>query len=319
MHTPHRRWSRVAALLALGCGLGAVVSPARAQLPSASARALGLGDNYAALARGYAAVAWNPANLGMPGNPSFSIALLPLRGTAGLDPITLSDLKEFEGDTVPFARREQWLAEITAEGNESGRSGAEVTYLALSAGRFGFQISTALRTTADIGPDAAELILFGNAGRTGQPQNLDLAGSRFDLVATSSAAVSYAHPLALELGPLPDQHFAVGATLKYVMGHLLASGQDEGSSLTSTPELDISFPVIETDVEGASGNAGSGWGLDVGAAWQGGMFGASLAIHNLVKTFEWDEDQLVMRRGEVLFTQDTSFTDFETTLPLDDP
>src|SRR5690348_14710902 len=61
-----------------------------AQLVSASAASLALGDNYTALARGINAVAWNPAGLGMPDNPFVSFAFAG-RGAAGTDPISLSE------------------------------------------------------------------------------------------------------------------------------------------------------------------------------------------------------------------------------------
>ena len=47
---------------------------ATAQLPNASPVATGVGGAYTARARGYDAVAWNPANLGMPNNPGFALS-----------------------------------------------------------------------------------------------------------------------------------------------------------------------------------------------------------------------------------------------------
>ena len=70
--------------------------PLGAQLPSASAPALGMADNYSAIAKGFNAVAWNPALLGMPDNPRFSLGLLPIRGAAGIGPITLGDVASYE-------------------------------------------------------------------------------------------------------------------------------------------------------------------------------------------------------------------------------
>src|SRR4051812_26856458 len=83
-----------------------------AQLPNASAAAAGLSGAYTARARGFNAAAWNPANLGMPGNPMFSIAALSFTGSAGLKPISLADIAPWgkpDADTVPTAVREGWL------------------------------------------------------------------------------------------------------------------------------------------------------------------------------------------------------------------
>src|SRR5688500_6147829 len=99
---------------------------AHAQLPSASSKALGLAENFTAAARGYHAIAWDPALLGLPGGPGTSLAVAPLRLVTGLDPVTLSDLKEYEGIVVPLTVRDRWLAAVRNEGAEAGTGGADV-------------------------------------------------------------------------------------------------------------------------------------------------------------------------------------------------
>src|SRR5256885_93151 len=81
---------------------------ASAQLVSASAASLALGDNYTALARGFNAMNWNPAGLGMPDNPFFSFAFTG-RGAGGTGPISLSDLSRYSGVAVPQAVLASWL------------------------------------------------------------------------------------------------------------------------------------------------------------------------------------------------------------------
>ncbi|MFO7892342.1 MAG: hypothetical protein R6U63_01295 [Longimicrobiales bacterium] len=58
-------------------------------------------------------------------------------------------------------------------------------------------------------------------------------------------------------------------------------------------------------------NNGSGYGLDVGAAWQGGMFSAGVVIKNLINTFDWDLEGLEYREGSATWNADTSYTSFE--------
>ena len=53
------------------------------QGPYIFTRALGMGGNFTALARGFAVGAWNPALLGMSDNPGFSIAIAPVTARAG--------------------------------------------------------------------------------------------------------------------------------------------------------------------------------------------------------------------------------------------
>ena len=79
----------------------------------------------------------------------------------------------------------------------------------------------------DLHPGAVEAFLFGNAGRTGTVKALDLAGSSFQSAVYSTGAISYGR----RLPAVPLSNFAVGATAKYTVGHMLVSGVDNGSSI----------------------------------------------------------------------------------------
>ena len=67
---------------------------------NASVAAFGMAGNYTAAAKGYDAVAWNPANLGF-APPMFSMSILSGGGTTGLDPVKLSDFSPFPGQSHP--------------------------------------------------------------------------------------------------------------------------------------------------------------------------------------------------------------------------
>ncbi|MFO7894126.1 MAG: hypothetical protein R6U63_10340 [Longimicrobiales bacterium] len=272
MRTTLRTAAAVLGLLVPGAAMAQVANPL--------AQAVGMGGNYTALARGLGATAWNPAGLGMPDNPGASFAFLPFNATVGLSPITPADLAEYDGELIPRSARLEWLNAITEDGGEKGSVGADVTYLAMSIGRVGFSASSSVRGQVNMAPDVAEVFFFGNAGLTGDPGEYTLAGSSFDVAGTTTFAASLALPVSLTLGPLPDQHFAVGATLKYTLGNFMMLGQENGSSLTSSPiAVDVQFPMVHTPLPDDSAedqsvgdvlNNGSGYGLDVGAAWQGG-------------------------------------------------
>jgi hypothetical protein len=303
----------VAALLVPGAAMAQVANPL--------AQAVGMGGNYTALARGLGAPAWNPAGLGMPDNPGASFSFLPVTFTAGLSPISPSDLAQYDGELIPRSAREEWLNAIIDDGGEKGAIGADVTYLALSVGRFALSASSSVRGRVNMAPDVAEVFFFGNAGLTGTPRDLSLAGSDFDVAGTSTFAASLAIPLNLSLGPLPDQHFSVGATFKYIVGNFLVLGQEDQSTLSSNPiAVDVRFPMIHTPFPDSAGdvsfsevvNNGTGYGVDVGAAWQGGMFSAGVVIKNLVNTFEWDLEGLQFRQGTATWNTDTSSINFDT-------
>lgn len=291
-----------------------------AQVANPLPQAVGMGNSYTALARGFAAPAWNPAGLGMPDNPRVSFSTMPISFNAGLGPITLGDLADYDGRLLPRDVRIGWLDAIAADGGEKGRFGADVTYLALSVGNFAISASSSVRGRVNMAPDVAEVFFFGNAGLTGQPGDYSLEQSNFDVAGTSTLAASMALPLNLRLGPLPDQQFALGATLTYTVGNFLVLGQESQSSLTSNPvSVSVRFPVVHTPFPedsldrtfGDVINNGSGIGLDLGATWQGGIFAAGLVIRNVFNTFEWDLSNLRYREGAVLWNADTSATSFE--------
>ncbi len=282
-------------------------SIAGAQLANASATATALSGAFTARATGYNAVAWNPANLAMPGNPGFSLTLLALDGSAGLTPIDLNKIHDYQGQFVPASVREQWLLDVTAQDGQKGGVGGGLTELGLSLGSFAFQLSTKVASDVNLAPDAVEAILFGNAGRTGTVKALNLAGSSLQGAAYSTGAVSYGLPLT---SLIPLANFAVGATVKYTVGHGMVLGLDNGSAV-NTSDITLNFPAVIPDTSGGkakSGNLGSGVGLDLGGAWTIPGFRFGVNVQNVVNTFKWDTTKFVVRPVSGLFNVDTSYT-----------
>lgn len=287
------------------CACVTLTQRLHAQLVSASAASLALGDNYTALARGYNAVNWNPAGLGMPENPFMSFSFAG-RGAAGMDPISLSDLSKYSGVVVPNAVLASWLSRVKAEGGQKlDAEGAGS--LALSVGPFAFQLATNAYERGKLSPDAVQVLLYGNAGLTGTPTTMSFQGSRTEAAVTTTAAASFGQSVDLGLGPL-TQHFAIGATVKYVVGNALLIGEDAGSQLQANPlALDVRFPIIQSDTSlNGMPQRGHGLGVDVGAAWEFGPFAAGATIQNLINTFSWDVNQMYFRPGGATFSNATN-------------
>ncbi len=279
---------------------------AAAQQPNASPAATGLSGAYTALARGYDAVAWNPANLGMPGNPGFSISIAALTGSSGLDPISLSDFAPYSGKVLPNAQREQWLQTVTTAGGETGRFSGGLTGLALSAGPIALQVSTSVTGSSTMDADGFQAIMFGNAGRTGQPQTLNLQGSNLNVSGFTTAALSY----GLSLGDAKSgNHFALGATAKYIVGNFMLKAQDQGSTAT-TDALTVNFPTIYSRPDSAL-NVGAGAGLDLGMAWSQDKLSFGATVQNVFNTFAWDATKLRAKQGAALFTNGSNTSNFD--------
>ena len=295
-----------ALVLSLALGAASLPGAASGQLPSASTAPLGTANNYTALARGFTAIAVNPAGLGMPGNPGFSLTFLPVEAQVGLNAISVADIAAFDGLKIPATTKEAWLQSVINEGSLAARGGFAVTELALSAGPIGLQLSTVGAVSAALGPDAFELALFGNAGRTGTTRDMTLAGTSADLWVASTAAVALGIPLPGAYGG----SLAMGVTLKYTIGHGVAAFRDDGSTIRANPPgIDLVLPSIAPD--SFTVNNGTGLGLDLGLAWEGSTWAVSAAIQNVFNSFQWILDDFSYRPGTVLLEADTTATDFD--------
>jgi hypothetical protein len=298
--------SRLAALAA--AFLAGASAPASAQLPNASAAAFGMGGNFTAIARGYEAVAWNPANLAMPGRPFFSIGLGIAGGSAGMDPVDVKALTAFSGVVIDSATRVAWIDKARLSGSQRVKLDGGVTPLAFSLGPIGVQYGASIYTNADLSPDAFEAALFGNAGRTGgQAKALDFTGTNVRVGALSAAGLSFALPIPINLtnGLLANEHAAIGITGKYVMGHALVIAQDEGSSLPAgSTDILLRFPIVAPDTN-YNGNLGNGAAADVAIAWSGGPWRVGVLAENVFSAFKWDTTVMAFFPGTGSFVAGT--------------
>lgn len=304
--------------------LTAVASPAVAQLPNSSTAAFGMAGNFTAVAHGYEAVAWNAANLAMPGRPFMSFGLASLGGTLGLDPVDFRKLHEFSGQVVDSATKVAWVDLAQLSGGQKIRIDGGVTYLGLSVGPFGLQVGSSFYTNANLSPDAFEAILFGNAGRTGgQAKALDFTGTSVRGAGFTTAAASFAMGLPFKImgGTLPGERMAVGITGKYVLGHGLVLADDAGSAFPTNAPIQISFPTIITRqrVDGPGfgtasdeydGIAGRGVAADLSLAWRGGPWRVGLLAENVLNAFKWDTTMLAYLPGTASL-DGTNATDFD--------
>ena len=299
-----------ALILSLALGAASFPGAASGQLPSASTAVLGTANNYTALARGFTAIAVNPAGLGMPGNPGFSLTFLPVQAQAGLNAISVADIAAFDGLKIPVATKEEWLQSVINEGSLAAQAGLTVTELALSAGPIGLQISSVAQMDASLGPDAVELALFGNAGRTGTPRDMDLEGTSGDGWAATTAALAFGLPLPGV--NIKGGSFAAGATLKYTVGHVVAAVRDQGSMITADPiGIDIVLASIAPVPDTFNAKNGTGMGLDLGVAWEGSIWTLSAALQNVFNSFQWELDDHAYRPGTIVADADSTVNDFD--------
>ena len=280
-----------------------------AQLANASAATLGLAGNQTAIARGFAAISVNPAGLAMPGS-GFSLALLPIQVRAGIDPITLKDLVDVQGELLT-PHRDDWMSRIDAANGQSGQVGGDISQIALTMGSIGIQISSVVSANMRLGAEAVETLLFGNAdpANTYVGRDFNLEGSAFDGFATTTGALSIGKSLPSLTGAM-----ALGATLKYTVGHAIASAEVlNGTGQASPLRIEVEMPMVHTNFADSvfDGVGGSGFGLDLGFQMEQGPLHLGAAVQNIVNTFSWDESKLVYRAGTAVLESGNNTEDFD--------
>ena len=294
-----------------------------AQMPDPSSRAVGMGGAYTASARGYEAVAWNPAMLAAVGRPGFTLDLPHLNLEFGSNAYGLSDVRKYAGAYLSDADKQTLLDKIK-DSTLSLRSLVGVAPFGFSVGPFGLAVGTAGQVNVGVGKDAVRLALFGNAPSAGASNLFTAAGSNGRAWAATTIAGSFALPFDIPLG-----HLAVGATYKYVIGHFLGSAADLGTQVTTVPLFaateaghaiytnygsDCSFQPLGSGICG--GKAGSGFGVDLGGTLQllGRSVTLSAVLVNVVGSMSWDQDRLYYDRSVQMSTQTATGAVNDTTL-----
>jgi hypothetical protein len=288
-------------------------STVTAQVPNASTAAFGMGGNFTAVARGYEAIRWNPANLAMPGRPLISLGLGIGGGNTGTEPIDLTTLHKFSGGDVDSVTRVSWVEQARLAGGQRGRLDGGLTPIALTIGPIGIQAGASFYSTMNLSADAWEAFLFGNAGNNGgQPKTLDLTGTSLRFGAISAGAASFALPIPINLtnGLLKNERAAIGITGKYVLGHALIIADDAGSTIGDNLQLNI--PIIRPDTA-YDGIMGTGTGMDIGLSWAGGPWRVGALVENVFNNFAWDTTKFAFTPGTGLIDQDNSETHFDST------
>src|SRR5688572_4882700 len=145
---------RIRSLIFLAATL--MAAPVAAQVAGPNARAAGMGFAYGAVARGFAAGFWNPANLGQPGNPGFSLGLPNIAVDYASDPIPFSEFKEYEGEFIDDDVKSEWLERIGPDGSLVMHGRGDLGEIGISVGPVALTVGTVGSMQADLPHDAVE-------------------------------------------------------------------------------------------------------------------------------------------------------------------
>ncbi|HEU4560136.1 MAG TPA: DUF5723 family protein [Longimicrobium sp.] len=292
------------------CTLAALATlaaaPAAAQLPL-TPRALGLGTGYVAAARGSESLWQNPANLGLPGTSHWSFTIPTLAVGAdilGLGIGDVADLVDYENQTAE--RREELLDQIPGTGTDV-RAEVRVPLFAAQIRHFGFGVSYNTLGNHTLQKDFLDLLLFGfepltRGVPTIQPQQTQgFRASYWDVAASYGRRLPVVLPGAL----------SAGATVHFYRGNGIVQS---GIVDVDTVRNGLGVPTdIRVTYAGVRDEGGSGFGVDLGAAYQPmPNLTLSASLSNVLNTFEWGGDRTV--KNVVLTSADYENTDIEDIL-----
>jgi hypothetical protein len=279
-------------------------TPAAAQMVTPNARAAGMGFAYGAVARGFSAGFYNPANLGQSGNPGFTLGLPMITVDYGSEPIPFQEFKDHEGEFIDDETKSDWLDRIGPDGALTIRGTADIGEIGVSIGPIAVTVGTVGSTRADLPHDAVELLLFGNAGEDGSgTDTLEFTDGTMSSWAASRVGLSIGLPIGHRL--------SIGVTGKYLAGHGLAAGRDGTAQLTPDSGY-VRFPVIVL-VDEDNPVQSDGFGVDVGMGWRSmdDRLRLGVVAYDVYNNFKWDATKGRATTGDAFVSVDSSSSDFD--------
>lgn len=253
--------------------LTALLAVAAAPALAGEARTLALGGAQTATSRGLDAAVWNPANLAF--SRGGALGLGGVSADIHNNSFTLGRYNEVAGATLDHADKERLLADIPAEGFQLN-SALAANGPGVHLGRFALTTGAVAAGRGNLDRDFFDLMLFGNE----LGQTVDFSDTWGDGYAVGNVSLSWGQPVYQgSLGRM-----AVGVTASYLYGlYELHVDEAYGAVTTSFDEI-----TGEAFAAATTADQGSGYGLDLGAAWQApGGWTLGLVIDNVVGTVDW--------------------------------
>ncbi len=242
------------------------------------ARSIAMAGSYTAVARGSAAIGFNPANIGFSDRAGMQLQLFALGSMLNNNSFTMGDYKIYNGSYLSESEKEDILAKVPAEGLKFAANAA-ASVLSVSYRTLAFSATFEAAGSGTITKDVIDLAFYGN--RIGETVRVD--DSQAEGVAHLDLNIAYGHTI----GKYSWGEIAAGANLKYIRGLGYADVSSSRAQMTTEADgIDSDASII---IRSATG--GSGLGLDVGAAAKyGSEWVFSAGIRNLFSSVKWSRD-----------------------------
>lgn len=239
-------------------------------------RAMGMAGAYTALGTGLEATAYNPANLGLSNNRSFSLDFVGFGLSLKNNSFSLSDYNKYNGQFLDTDDKEAILDRIPAEGLNLNLL-TEANVLSFSINRVALSFRTFGASKLNLDKDPFELFLYGNAVKS----EVNLSDTKGEAFGIGDAALSYGHPIKKweggELAVGITTHFFYGAAYEKIV-------HAEGGVNTTDDGFTGDGTMIIRQCIG-----GQGFGMDIGVAMifeNNWVFSAGL--QNLYSQINWN-------------------------------
>ena len=243
---------------------------------------------YATKARGAYINGWNPANLGLNGNPRFSMnfgvfPLVPFPtvqiSNSVVSPFVLNE-HFFTGRYLDDKDKEELLDYFPDDGL-SVNPLVQLPILNLSFGRWAVSIGSEVTGVVTLPKSLFNFVFFGN--EFGEPA-LDLDKTNVEMQAVTS--ISLAHGREVTIPVLSDvvEQVTAGAAVKALIGAGYSGFSDVNGEVTTYTDR----MVLDGDMEAVYGVGGFGLAFDLGLATViNDKMSANVSLNNLFGFVNW--------------------------------
>jgi len=266
--------NRTRPILRLLAALTLVLVLASAPAGAGEARTAAMSGAGTAAVRGLDAAVWNPAALAF--SPGKTLNLVGLAVDLQNNSFSLGRYNEVSGAELDDGDKESLLSDIPATGFRLD-AGVRASGPGVQVGRLALSTGVVAAGRGNLDRDFFDLVLFGNE----LGQTVDFSDTWGDGHAVGKASLSWGQPVYQG----SRGRMAVGVTASYLQGiYEMHVEQSYGSVTTGADAI-----TGEAFVSAITADQGSGFGLDLGYAWQapgGWTFGA--ALDNVLGSITWN-------------------------------
>ncbi|MBL7136863.1 MAG: hypothetical protein ISS81_09810 [Candidatus Marinimicrobia bacterium] len=242
---------------------------------------------YSTQARGANVIGWNPANLGLSGNPKFSmnfgfLPFLPFPSVQinnnAISPFRLNE-RFFTGGYLDDEDKEELLAFFPDDGLNINTL-VQMRLLEMSFGNWAFSVGSEVTGSVVFPKSLFHFVFFGNEFK----KPLDLSNTNVEMQSVVTVALAHGREVVIPYISDIVEQLSAGASIKALFGFGYA-GSDKMDASTITFEDRIE---LDGDLEAKYGTGGFGMAFDIGlAAIINEKMSANISLNNLFGFLKW--------------------------------